>query len=340
MASTDERQYHGWAVIPKLNLHSAEVQEIAPISVPEHIFNNGRWVESPASFKAGFPIKVLLTKFGPGYNNVAANLLRVCDIDDPFCGATLALAAAAAENDKEKHQRPETTKFLDGTDDVRGTYVFFRVDGQNLSYPHFDALQAFIIRAYLGHFKGTRLAGLTPETQKHAKDELGQKLTPSAFAAYFEEWKRQSIADEREGWSWDVKCPVQASYDTCGYCGAREKADGEQLGACFRCKKRFWCSEFCAKRDGARHSFTCRELFSDEPLNRPPRWETPKRPEDGGILVGGSARINPSVVKMNGASVVTISPSIYLAMLFSIISFLVWFWLHEIPLQDGSGWET
>ena len=40
MASIDEKQYHGWAVIPKLNLHTAEVQAIAPISLPEHIFNN------------------------------------------------------------------------------------------------------------------------------------------------------------------------------------------------------------------------------------------------------------------------------------------------------------
>lgn len=178
----------------------------------------------------------------PYYNKVTAVLGVVVDPTDPLFGEFVA-----------SRWRPIITN---------ETVVLFRKDGED-----FDEKQAEALHEYCS----TQLQPLYVEiaTMRNEGEDIRglvaqvlEKMTPEAYAKFWEEYRDEQMKVLTNGDWAELKCPVQLEKDyrakNCGACGGKDGKGGSALLQCAKCRKVKYYSKECQKKDWNDHKITCK----------------------------------------------------------------------------------
>ena len=156
----------------------------------------------------------------------------------------------------------ERTGLLDGM--RGGDVVLYKGDGQDLEGQAVEAMLGYCDEELGGLYAIGQKKDDGQKVENKEAREVGEKLTPTAFGAFFEKFRRRRIKIKANDRDWkDAVNPVtiqrKYDFDVCGGCGVGREP-GEELMQCGKCKKQKYCSAECQKKDWKEHKIFCRAL--------------------------------------------------------------------------------
>lgn len=199
---------------------------------------NERYQLSPISAQLGFPIKIATQPVAESskWHNIFVVGLFVCaDPNNKAFGASLAPG-----------------------DKCNGSFLMVRCDGKPLATKQLAVFHQCIHESF-GWATTPAFYHSPAAVRDPIKAEIVKKITPSAFAAYYEKHRQEQMAAGDEDWA-KLECPVNLEQGVvvCAVCGAEHGTEGQKLKLCSGCKKVQYCGVGCQKKHWKHHKLTCK----------------------------------------------------------------------------------
>lgn len=218
--------------------------------MPMHQVRSTSWKISPISALLGFPVKL-----SPGFETQST----------PPNRKQLFNGMAGAFHVEVDMTSPKFGEAQGTRAELEGPVAFMRCDGKDLDPLQLDTLFMYILLSVgVGFFP--EFPHLPKAMTDAVKVEIAKKLTPSAFAAYYEKDRQQQIAAGKKKWE-TLECPVQLDGGVeavfCAACGS-QSMDGKELQPCKRCNRgrARYCGESCQLADRKQHKNSCKKALA------------------------------------------------------------------------------